>query len=794
MLDDVERLASAGFALHWLHPRSKRPIGTDWADRPVASVSKLRTTYREGNNLGVRLGKWSLVDGHYLHIIDMDVRNADLAGEAKSHLQGLFPTVKLNLLPTVQSGSGGASRHFYILTEKPFPSKKLAHSEGFSMVRDEAKDRDVKKWDWEIELLGTGKQAAIPPSIHPDTGKAYRWVRPFDIDDLALGVGPTPLDNACIERLLDREDARPEGERSQPLGLTHEEIAKVLGRLPFETYCEDREGWLQAGMAIHHETGGSPEGFALWHEFSKRSDKFDATDQKRVWKSFKSKPVPVRMASLVAAAREADLVAEFEDLGEDEADDLVKDHEFEDLGAIDEEDGIPERERKLRKENVEHELGKKAPKRVEAINKRYAVARVSSRTVIMDFHRDGSVTYGNVGDLHNFYENDRVATDKATEPVTKAWMRNKHRRTYPAGIVFAPGREVEGAYNHWQGFAVEPDPTKSCTLILKHIHEVLCQGDQRSADYLIGWLAHMIQKPEEKPGVAVVIRGQKGVGKDTLGVYVGGLFPHHHITISNQEQLLGKFNAHQEKCLLLHVEEGYWAGNKSAEGALKHLITSETVMIEPKGLNAFKVNSVLRLLMTSNEDWVVPATADERRYFVLDASSARRGDHAYFEALRDEMNQGGRQGLLHFLQTYDLSDFDVRHVPKTAALGQQKVFGLRNFDRWWYEVLQAGVIETGVGDWTEGVTRVHPGELRDVYSRWMRGRRYDGEELRDFEIGRRLKLLCPEADRRQARKDGHKTHLYVFPVLEVSRKAFDRYIGSKLTWDEPLEQDDVDEI
>lgn len=803
----VERLARAGFAIHWLHPKSKLPIGNDWASKPVATIEQLRKTYRDGYNVGVRLGQWSKVAGLYLHIIDVDIRIAELANEAWQKLHTLIPELHQMDVPTVKSGSGGESRHLFILADKPLAPKKFAHSETFQMVRDDKLGRDVKKWDWELHLLGTGAQAALPPSIHPDTGKPYEWLNPFDVNLADLGLGPV-IDTAMLTEVIFArpEDAVLNPERQKPIGLSETEIIAYLNDLPAQEWFEDRDQWMRVGMALHHETQGSDWGFETWCKYSQTSEKFNEKDSKRVWRSFKNKALaPFRFASIVAVVKDIRLDLEFENYEDEDFDDLDSEtgkpgsetNEFADLlgGSASPPKKKPSKtQRDLIKEQLEIDLGREAPPWIRKINKKFAVARVSSKTVIMDFHDDGRVTYGSATEMHTWFENVRRPKGETTVPASKLWMEHKQRRQYPNGIIFAPNKQVPGAYNHWQGYSVDPDPLKSCKLFLKHLLNVFCSGNEDHYAYMLGWLAHMIQKPEEKPGVAIVARGRKGAGKDSLFTYVGGLFPNHYITIGNQEQMTGKFNAHQEKCLLLHVQEGFWAGDKRQEGALKYLITSDDVMIEPKGINAFPIKSVLRLFMSSNERWVVPATEDERRFFVLNVSDVHRGDLKYFAALHCEAENGGRAALLHFLINYDISKFQVRAVPGTDALAEQKVEGLKNIERWWHGVLEEGSIAGPYGsdqahrglvsndDWSRGHVRIEKSDFREAYSRWLRTRRYDGEEIGEITFTKRMKHMVPEFVAKRARQDQGRPHFFVLPPLPNCRSRFEDMIGSPLIW------------
>lgn len=60
---------------------------------------------------------------------------------------------------------------------------------------------------------------------------------------------------------------------------------RIKGALAFIP-ADDRDDWLSVGMAIHREARGSDHGFLTWDDWSHESEKYDARDQRRVWKSF----------------------------------------------------------------------------------------------------------------------------------------------------------------------------------------------------------------------------------------------------------------------------------------------------------------------------------------------------------------------------------------------------------------------------------------------------------------------------------------------------------------------------
>ena len=593
----AESFAQHGFAVHWLKERSKAPAGGEnWQNAAVLTPEQLRATYRSGMNLGLRTGEPSKVAGLYAHVFDVDIRFDDLADEAWEAFDRLLPGIR-KTLPCVVSGSGGESRHLHFLTDKPFYGRKLAVSD--------AKHRTANggpTYDWEIDLFGTGRQVAMPPSIHPGTGIAYRWEREYDLDGLEFGGGPI-IDSAVIEALGIASTSAFEFESKPPRTFAPGQLERELDRLSLDV-LDDRPKWIMLGQALHHQFGGSQEGFDLWMHYSKRSANFDPKkrgeetvlrDQLRRYRGFgRNRREPLTMGTVLqwnSDARLADMLDGLPDLDNEDLPD-----EFDALLAA----CSPEDEAALSTGLSDADSGWAVIRRM---NRRHAVVLNGGRTLIVT-EDEGAIHFGTANDLHTFYENDRRSKPGAkdseraeqSEPVSKFWMRHRERRTYPRGVVFAPGKAVPGFINLWRGWAVEAKPDASCQLIRNHVVDVICQGNAETSAYLFGWMAHLVQRPAEKPGVAIVLRGGKGAGKDTLGDYLAAMMGRYHApTVSQEKHITGNFNRRLESALLLHVQEGTWAGDHKAEGVLKYLVTSDSIEIERKGIDTFQLDSFLRL-------------------------------------------------------------------------------------------------------------------------------------------------------------------------------------------------------
>lgn len=268
------------------------------------------------------------------------------------------------------------------------------------------------------------------------------------------------------------------------------------------------------------------------------------------------------------------------------------------------------------------------------------------------------------------------------------WLGHRQRRQFET-IVFAPEKDIKNAYNLWRGFAFEAIKG-DCGLYLDHVKDNLCHGDQGLYEYLIGWMARAVQKPATAGETAVVLRGRMGTGKGIFASNFGKLFGRHYQYVSDAKHLVGHFNSHLRDAVVVFADEAFYAGDKTHESVLKSLVTEDSFQIEAKGVDAETCSNYTHIVMASNSDWVVPAGADERRYFMLDVSDKSIQDTDYFGPIVAQMKKGGREALLFYLMSYDISKFNVRDLPKTDALKDQKMKTMSAEKDWWYAILQDG--------------------------------------------------------------------------------------------------------
>lgn len=427
---------------------------------------------------------------------------------------------------------------------------------------------------------------------------------------------------------------------------------------------------------------------------------------------------------------------------------------------------------------------------IEKINQSYAYVIASGGQHILwettDSDGHAKLEHLTLETFHGKFAAERVQTgDGSSIPLSKMWFSSPQRRSYD-GLVFAPEQPTGPRFfNLWKGFAYEPAPTGQHPMVsrfLEHAFENVCRGNQKYFDWLITYFAHLIQKPWEKPLVALVFRGQKGVGKNALIERIGALLGGHFLLSATRRYLIGNFNSHLERLLLFVLDEAFWSGDKQSEGVLKDLITGREHLIERKGYEPYTVANKTRICIIGNEDWIVPTSHDERRFACFDVGDQRRQDTQYFQAMREGMEAGGYSNLLTYLKTHPLK-MNVNIAPQTEALTEQKYQSLDPALQWWFDSLQEGrLIGSGETTWSDQVTCE---SVRFAFRSYTRQRNIQSRLPDDRSFGRQITKASPSMKHRRSSReiDGERPYVYAFESLETHRREWENYIGQAVKWD-----------
>lgn len=714
-------------------PLGKVPLKTNWRIAAPLSVDEAKAHMEiGGGNVGVRLARSQLV-------VDVDPRNFATGVDSLERLQ-ISLGVDFDSFPVVETGGGG--RHFYML--KPVEAEVVGQLREFPGV----------------EFKTKGRQVVAPGSIHPDTGSVYRWD--------ALSV-PLSEIRGAPEALLSAI-AKPAAIKAQAVAgaRSPEVLGQLLALLDAGEFA-DHDEWLRIMMASHHATAGAGRQEFIEWSISDPAYAHDADAIGRRWDSLKS--------GGAAAVTEATLFKAIRDAGQGDAlNAIIASDDFAEVV----EDSAPSRPvpPKLAEVNARHFTVLTAGK--------YLVGRES---ICPHFGHVVVEWFPDVAVQKHLNASTVTLEDGTRRPLGTWWIKHEGRRQYD-GVVFdpTPGAKHPGLYNLWRGWSVAP-VKGDWSLMQRLLRDVLCAGDQASFEYVLRWAAYMVQHPNSPAEVALVFKGRKGIGKGTFLRALKDLAGQHGRQVAQAEHFTGKFNEHLADTILLFVDEGLWAGDRKLEGALKNLITEPVLTFEGKHKPVVSGPNRLHVVIASNEDWVVPASDDERRFAVFEADSEahRNLPPGFFGDVRRQMERGGLAAMLFDLAGMPLGGWHPRSdIPVTRALTEQKVQSFRSdpIAFWWYRALEDGFLP--VGDvWDNALDIDSEGKAGLVHAvQHQAAVMKKRAEFTKTALARFLGKVGVDVSARD-RKGGK---VWRIPALPDARAAFEAWVGGPIGWDEGDEQ------
>jgi len=257
------------------------------------------------------------------------------------------------------------------------------------------------------------------------------------------------------------------------------------------------------------------------------------------------------------------------------------------------------------------------------------------------------------------------------------WMAHPDRRECIRGMGFFPDEPLwhNGYVNLWQGWGVKP-VDGNWELFDYHVKEIMCGGDEELHNYVLDWVADIIQDPMEPKGTAIVMHGKEGVGKGTFCEMVGKIVGQaHYKHITNEHHITGNFNYLLMDALFIFADEVIYGGSRSTAGILKSMVTEKQLVCERKGVDSFMYDNRIRLAVASNADWFIPAGPESRRWLVLEVSDKCANDRHYFDLLYNQMiDEGGLEAMMFDLMSRKIKSNLAKAIVTKGLKAQRAIY------------------------------------------------------------------------------------------------------------------------
>lgn len=221
--------------------------------------------------------------------------------------------------------------------------------------------------------------------------------------------------------------------------------------------------------------------------------------------------------------------------------------------------------------------------------------------------------------------------------------------------------EGQRMVNTWRGFALTPMDA-DVTPWIEHVRYLIPNEQEREA--LINYLAALVQRVGSKPSFAVVHRGFKRNGKDSLYAPVAMAMGRAAKEATIKDVLEG-WGDHRFQTKLLIVTEVKKSQDHNVSNAMKTIIAPTTTgkqTLNLKGGQVVVQPDYMGVLMMTNHRNGFTIDHDDPRYFVVDSWVTPK-EPEYYTGLYKWYQNGGAAAVLAYLMRRDISGFNHNALP-----------------------------------------------------------------------------------------------------------------------------------
>lgn len=282
-----------------------------------------------------------------------------------------------------------------------------------------------------------------------------------------------------------------------------------------------------------------------------------------------------------------------------------------------------------------------------------------------------------------YQQKNHIGTDKRPLNAVQAWTLSDNK--------FRGGKSVDSAgwypgkhdptytynastyVNTWKECHIEPKKG-NVDVFLEHINFIF--PDDGQADIFLDFVAHMFQKPWERPSWAPLHVSQyQGLGRGLVHGLISSLLGRAGSSVSLTDMTDTQYNGYMFQTLWAGIEEVSGQATKMGAEKLKEIITATECHINDKYLPfRYNVPVFTRFFFMTNNGDAIAIDDGERRFWVcgpcLDQYKPKPAEY-YRTVVQTFQREDFKSAVLEYLITRDISEFNAGMCPAATVLKER---------------------------------------------------------------------------------------------------------------------------
>jgi len=230
-------------------------------------------------------------------------------------------------------------------------------------------------------------------------------------------------------------------------------------------------------------------------------------------------------------------------------------------------------------------------------------------------------------------------------------------------------------FNTWTDFKIIKTKYEEDQTIIDRFLDYMKNlfNNEEIVNYILAYFANRLQNPANRNMVCIILYGEEGDGKNRLlDIFKNIVGDKYYIELENAKQLFGSHSCIEKEKLFICVNEAKGKDNYENSETLKARITTNTIIVNPKGIQEFQIENFCDYLMTTNNGNAVNLHDKSRRYLYVETTSYYSRNSEFFNKFSLDIvdNPKALRVIYEYLMKFDIKSIISsgnfqNHIPET---------------------------------------------------------------------------------------------------------------------------------